>query len=302
MAERTQDVVNLVDIEWNLAQMGIYRTDPPAARQHGQRSLTLARQLEQPALVARSLNQLAFAESVWGGLAAAERYAQEALPLFVTLGDRAMEVDSLCLLADALTRQGRASEGVDLARRAHALSRQIENLWGESNSAVRLALALLESNACDEARATAQAGIELARNHQMMPLLILNLTALGMAQRVQQQLPAAIATHQEAYSLSEAIHYTYFQAMSASELCADFAAQDDWASAYQWATRARQLRHPEVLTFPGFDCHREIEALLRYGETDLAQAEVARISALVGDNPRYQQVQEACLTALATAT
>jgi DNA-binding SARP family transcriptional activator len=298
-AERVNDLATLVDMEWNLAQMAIYQTEPVLSRQHGQRALALARQLGGEERVARSLNQLAFAECAWGNLPVAATYAAEAHTLYATLGDQAMLADSLCLLADAQTRLGQAAAGVESAKAAEAISLKIENVWGQANSKVRLALAYLDLGDLPTAQVAAEAGVTLARTHQILPLLILNLTVLGIIQRSDQKPLQALKLHQEALEISQMIGYVYFQAMTLLELCADSGAAGDWSTAYGQAVQTLFLQPPDVLLFPGFSHWALVEALVRKGDLSAAQQATTSFAVLAVDNPRYHRVHQRNLALLA---
>src|SRR5262249_48031424 len=102
-ATASGDPAVVAETEWNLAQTACYGGEPAAACAHGERALALARLLEQPEAVARCLNQLALVGRLWGDWSVAEQRAMEARRLYASLGDRAMEADSLILAAGMLT-------------------------------------------------------------------------------------------------------------------------------------------------------------------------------------------------------
>jgi len=62
IAELNNDLPGLAETEWNLAQSGVGRIDPHFILAHGERALTLARQLDLSDLIARSLNGIAYAK------------------------------------------------------------------------------------------------------------------------------------------------------------------------------------------------------------------------------------------------
>jgi len=290
VAEQSGDRASLADTELNLAQLGIYRTDVEWMQTHGERALTLARQLDSLELLARALNQLAFAETVWGQLAAAISHAEEARGLYSALGNRAMEADSLCLLSDACVRFGELERGLAAARAAQTISNEIENAWGQVNSAIRLGLGLLESGAHGEALKVARAGAEAARRNNIPQLLALNLAVLGGVYRALLAADEARAAHDEALRLATMMRYEYFEEMASSELCADCATAGDWEGAADYARRALALRDPNVIAFPAFSRWVETEALCRSGDAELAAKDARRFGELSEGNRRYRVV------------
>lgn len=88
--------------------------------------------------------------------------------------------------------------GTGTRRRACRLSkpsREIENGWGQANSAIRLALGLLESGSYSDALEEAKRGVEIVRREHIPPLLILNLTVMGNVYRALFAVASALATH-----------------------------------------------------------------------------------------------------------
>jgi DNA-binding SARP family transcriptional activator/tetratricopeptide (TPR) repeat protein len=71
-AEASDDRVGMAETTWNLAQIAYYAFDPRAALAHGHRGLALARDLERPDLIARSLNVIAHANRMLGQWDASE--------------------------------------------------------------------------------------------------------------------------------------------------------------------------------------------------------------------------------------
>jgi tetratricopeptide (TPR) repeat protein len=306
IAQASGDKTGLADTEWNLAQLGIYLASPDHFAAHSARALALARELDSPELgsrdlVARTLNQIAFAETVWGQLAGAVGHADEARALYAALGNRAMEADSLCLLSDACVRSGELGRGLDAARAARAISLEIENSWGQANSAIRLALGLLESGHYGQALKTVRTGIEVARVNNIPPLLILSLVIAGNIYRALFSLDEARAAHQEAAQIAESLGgQPYFEEMAAAELCADCAVAGDWPQAAEHSRRAFRLHNPKVIVFPGLTRWHLAEALIRVGEADRASDDAQAFEALIGDNRRYRLVHLRMLAVLAS--
>jgi DNA-binding SARP family transcriptional activator/predicted ATPase len=291
----------LAETELNLAQLGIYRTDIEWMRTHGERALALARQLNSEELLARALNQIAFAETVWGQVGSAIPRAEEAHQLYAALGNRVMEADSLCLLSDAGVRFGKLEQGIASARLAQQISNEIENVWGQANSAIRLGLGLLESGEYEEALRVVQRGAELARRHNILPLLVLNLTVIGNIHRAVFMLEQACLEHEEALKIAVLLHYPYFEEMANSELCADRVLAGDIHKAAEYARQALALRNSTVLAFPGFSRWAEVEALCQTGNVDSAEKDVQCFGEFCEGNPRYRLVHLRSLAILAKA-
>jgi tetratricopeptide (TPR) repeat protein len=73
-----------------------------------------------------------------------------------------------------------------------------------------------------------------------------------------------------------------------AELCALQALAGDWDQAYGYARQTLHSRGDEPLLPIALIGWYEIEALLRGGDSDLARAEVERLSKIVGNNMRYR--------------
>lgn len=119
-------------------------------------------------------------------------------------------------------------------------------------------------------------------------LIILNLMTLGMGQRLLGQVKAALGTQQQAIAIQEEAAARIFADWSLAELSALYALQGEWALAHAFARRAIPAREEETALPITLTSHYEITALLRGGDSALAQTEVQRLGQLCGDNPRYQ--------------
>ncbi len=289
VAEQSGDTAGLVETEWNLAQIGYYMFDPNALP-HGERALALARELGRPELLARSLNGLAW---VKGDLAAdwpqAVAYAEEARALYISLGNRAMEADCLCLLANARLYLGQPQAAMGAARAAQVTTREIENPWGQAHSAFQLAKCALEVGAYAEALAQAQQGAALAQARQMPMLSLLCLDLQGVVQRTLGMFDAACETHQAAAAQVAAAPALAppLAPMIIVELIADHAAAGDWRTACVEAQRLKDV------TFDGAAPYTLmlsfgllIETFLRAGEVEAAAAFVQRIGERMRESRR----------------
>ena len=166
VAERSNDITGMVETEWNIAQLSFYQLDMRSLIEHGDRALQLACQLDQPELIARSLNVIASGKKETGCWSEGEACAEEALALYRQLGNRAMEADCLCLLASILLNTGRTQEGITAARTAYTISLEIENVWGQANGSYHLAVGAMEMGGYAEALGLAQQCISLARRSE----------------------------------------------------------------------------------------------------------------------------------------
>lgn len=289
VAEQSGDPAGLVETEWNLARLLMFRSDVVAAWAHAGRALTLAREhgLTEPA--GRTLNWMAIIETMVGRYADAVAQAGEARSLYATGGDRAMEADSLSHAAGALIRLGRAREGVAAARAGRRISLTIENSWGQAATAMQLALGLQECGEYAEALTTAQAGLAAARLTGYPVLQLLNLGQLGSVQRSLGLLEDARLTLDDAWALCGGIDYPAFKEWVAGELCAVHAASGDWDAAASYAREALALCS-EHMSYCAFVRHIEIEALLRAGDVEGAEMDLRDTARLAELGPRMRLV------------
>jgi DNA-binding SARP family transcriptional activator len=289
-AERSGDSLLLAEIEWNLAQLSFYRSDPISGTVHGERALLLARELGQQELIARSLNALAYTKKALARWEETESCAEEGRDLYRALGNRAMEADCLCLLALAKINTGRTVEGIHDAQAALSICQEIENAWGQLNCTYHLAMGSLEIGAYTEALAYAQQGEKIARNHKL-PILMGNaLTVLGKVQRAMLNLDAARAAHLEALAITDAWAMLAFIEMNANELCADYALAGAWDDAYMYAVKVLNIGLGYFYLYAGYDRWYITEALVRAGERERAAEDVRRFGERVGTSRRFRMV------------
>jgi tetratricopeptide (TPR) repeat protein len=76
----------------------------------------------------------------------------------------------------------------------------------------------------------------------------------------------------------------------APELCALYAAVGEWKQAYDYAKQVTRSAGDEPLLPFSLTGWYETEALLRGGDEQLARAEVAQLSQIVGTNRRYKVI------------
>jgi predicted ATPase/DNA-binding SARP family transcriptional activator len=292
IAAAANDQVGLIESECTLCQIGQFQFEREAAVAHAQRALDLARQVGDEALVARSLNLLAYA--LMGPPAAlpqVEAAAAEASDIFRRLGNRALEADSLAMAAATQLHRGRTRNALPQLQAAQAIVREIENSWGQVNVAFHLAFALLELGREDEALAVVQEGVQTARRDGHTTLLYGALAARGTVYRALGDLERALADHQAAQQGFEQLPLSLLPAISAVHCCADCALAGDWPAASEYARQSLAVRDLTWLWTwmqAGFFYDHVIEALLWAGEVETAVDALARFRQAVGDNPRYR--------------
>ncbi|HEY6407325.1 MAG TPA: AAA family ATPase [Ktedonobacteraceae bacterium] len=287
IAESSQNTADIAETAWNLAQTGFYTGKFSAALLHGERALALARELDLRELIGRSLQVLATTECAMGRWEECLAHAQEGRARYVGLGHRPREAACLGMLATASILAGQPQEGVDLARAALAISREIEDLLGQIHGAVQLELGLLECGVYSEALAVIQQGIALARAHEIPTFMVIVLNEAGNVYREMQALEDAQAAHREALTRCEGTMPSSWLGRIAGELCADCALAGQWQDAYSYAFKAAALRDP-LMIYGGLARWHEIEALLRGGNPEQAREEVRRIGEHAHNSRRYR--------------
>ncbi|MCC7360315.1 MAG: AAA family ATPase [Anaerolineales bacterium] len=287
-AAQTSGAGLLAETELSLAQLAYHTFDYPATRRHSQQSLALARELNNPELIAGSLNTLAYAEALLGQARACHAHMEEAKRIYAALGNRALEVDCLTIMAVVNLWQGHLATSLADARTAHAISQAIGNPWGQIHSSSVLAGGLLDQGDYGEALRVAEQGRQLAPGHDLVLVSLLNLLILGAVHRATLDMTAAQAVHLEAAKLIEATPSALLAEMAAAELCADFALAGAWPEAGRYAREALASRQYDAVPLLVSPHWLETEALLRCGEVDQAREDARRWGKLVGHLPRYR--------------
>ncbi|HUS16238.1 MAG TPA: hypothetical protein VM536_14665, partial [Chloroflexia bacterium] len=207
---------------------------------------------------------------------------------------RAMEADSLCVIANVAIHQGRPADALAAAAAAQEISRSIGNTWGQASSALPLTLALLETGDTAGALRAAEDGARLARGEGLSPpMLVFSLARLGAAQRAAGSLDAAITTHEEALALcADPGMRWWFAEMIAAELCADYVRRGDWPAAAGYAERAL-AGNDGTLPFIALLFPELVKALARSGAVAHAAAVTRAFGQRARDNPRYHRAYKA---------
>lgn len=300
-AEEVGDQALIADVEWHLAQLGSYTFDSPAIAMHSLRALGIARKLGDTELAARCLNALSYGEKRIGHMRAAEGYAREGLALYQQLGNRAMEVDCVCMLASIEFNRGRIAEGIALAQRAYKVSLDIGNAWGQVNSMYHLALGALEQGAYEQARDLAQRCVALTEEFQLHVLQANMYSLLGIVQRSLGKPDEARASHLKALELAKIIASNALITMAASELCADEALLGNWEEAAALALDVVNRRSASFVMVFELSRWYVTEALIRAGYLERAREDLERWRARIEECFRHHIPYLRAVAALADA-
>lgn len=287
-AAQANDRTLIADVEWHLAQLGFYDFDAPTIIAHSQRALAIAREEGLVELIARSLNVLSYGEKQSGHLNEAEMHAKEAMTLFQTVGNRAMAVDSMCVIADIMLNQGRVEEGIALAQTAYDVSLEISNMWGQVNSMYHLAFGRLERGAVKEALMLAERCVALTEEFKLQVLQVNSYTLSGIVQRALGTIDEACSTHLTALRLGQQVSSPALIAAAAVELCADYAMLGQWENAETLALQVAMGKSNLFVLVFGLSRWYVTEALVRAGHIQLAIEDLDRWKARIGESPRHR--------------
>ncbi len=148
---------------WYQVMLALSTADLEKAIMHGERALGLARISGYLESIVQSLDVLASVKLSIGAWEEYEHLVTEVHAGYVTLEDRAMEADALCMLANAHLHRGQLRLGITHARNALAISQEIRNVWGQVNALYDLTSGLLDSGAYTEALDRALQAVASAR-------------------------------------------------------------------------------------------------------------------------------------------
>jgi tetratricopeptide (TPR) repeat protein len=193
---------------------------------------------------------------------------------------------------------GKTLESLSMLRETYEFSQEIANLWGEAESAWRLAGAYLESGEFGKAIMFARQGGKQAQIVGQPTMIELALTTMGMVQRTMMALGPARETLSEVVARSNERGRAGYADWALSEVCAVHALADDWKEANALAKKALRMRSEKGLLPLGLTGWYEIEALLR-GDDALTRAELKRLEAAVGSLPRYRLMLQRCQAVMA---
>lgn len=290
VAEAHGDTRGLAEAEANLCLSEFYDFERSAALEHGERAIELARETGERELIARCLNAAGYAASgvnLWDRV---ERYGEEAHRLYADLGNRALEVDSLMLVMFARINTGDTASGVAEARKALAISQEIDNLWGEANCRNHLAAGLLDLGEYGEAYRVIQGAVAL-EGLETMPQYMAAHTVRGMVYRTLQDFEKALADHLHAEEHFGQMDNPQLTWVLAPHFCADYVALGNWDQAYEHAKVAMRTKD-FAWYYTGFVYWTVIEALLHGGDQQKAEEDITELEEAVGHVPRYRIVVE----------
>jgi DNA-binding SARP family transcriptional activator/tetratricopeptide (TPR) repeat protein len=288
VAEKSGDRRGLAETEWNLSLAARMKEESYEALHHGEQALAIARELGHPQLLARCLNSLAYAHARLRHWNTVEVYAVEARDLYAAAGNRVLEADSQRVAGWAQLYAGQPQDSLATLRETFAFSRQIENLWGEAESAWRLASALLEVGQYGEAIRMSRTAAEQVRRVGPPTMVLLALSTRGAVQRAVMALESARGTLLDLLDELSERSLSGFADWALAELCAVHALAGDWDQACLYARQTLESREDPSLLPMGLTSWYETEALLRGGECDLARAEVERLGKIVEDHKRFR--------------
>src|SRR5579884_518856 len=286
--EKSNDTTALAETEWSLAQLYFYRFDVRATVEHGQRALTLARQLDWAELVARCLNVTAYGIKDSGQWEEYMPYAQEALDIYRRLGNRAMEVDCRCLLASVKIHTGQPAAALAIAEEARAIALEAENLWGQANTLYHMATAYMEMGKYGEALALAQQCMDIARTHDITTWTGNSQMLAGTVYRAILALDEARAAHLASMAVHETVQSYPLTRVASAEVCADCALSGLWEEAAAFARLAIEPDIPLFLLATRLHRCYETQALLRAGEVELAANYTRLVGESIGSNRRHR--------------
>lgn len=299
VATASDDKVGVVETKWNLALVARLDRQSQQACFYAEQALEMARQLEQPELIARSLNTLVYSNLRLRRWESALAYAEEARVYYAAVGDQIMEADCLRQIGWTKLFCGQPQEATRLLGTAYAMSLRLANHWGEADCAFKLAQALLEVGDYGEALRLAERGVAVARTLKHPHLMVLNLMALGTAQRTVLALDTARETQMQALVMQQEATSAVFSDWALSELCAISVLEGNWEAAQDYAHQALAAPEEESQLPIALASWYETEALLRGGDGALARSEVQHLGQWIGHNRRYRLVYLRSLAVLA---
>jgi tetratricopeptide (TPR) repeat protein len=115
-ARAANDQAAIVETEWNRALLNVYQSNSAAALEHAQAVLTIAKRGDDRSLLARVHNIIGTAQNALGQVAEARAHLREALRLFESIGDRALQSDTLRLLTNSELLLGDSAAALSAAQ------------------------------------------------------------------------------------------------------------------------------------------------------------------------------------------
>ncbi|MDQ2902017.1 MAG: AAA family ATPase [Chloroflexota bacterium] len=300
MAAQENDTLELALTQWYQTMIDLYTANLSTATTHGERAVALARSIGKPDVIIQSLDALAFITMQLGAWKENEQWATEVHTLYAALQDRAMEADSLCMLANACLHRGQLQMGIRHARSALTISRQTKNVWGQVNALYDLGTGLCDSGAYTEALALALQAVANARtlsthSARANTLLLRALIQLGSIYRALQTVDAARAIDLEALRLNETSESHSYTTVVTTVLCADYALAAEWDDAHHYARQAATVADDQGISYAELPHWSVTKALLHAGDVVQTREHLRRLDARSGDGLRDRvQYLRAC--------
>jgi DNA-binding SARP family transcriptional activator/predicted ATPase len=316
LAQISSDQHALAETAWNWAQIiGVVWDDPKRALSHGEQALSLAREISDQELEARSLSSLGWIHLRGGDFQKGMDCLEASLALYAALGNeqiasrelslpsfaigapltqplthRASEAMCWAVLAFAQVNSGQVQHSLHSGRRALALSREIKNVWAQILSTLSLTQGLLDAGAYEEALVLIEHAVALARTLPLTVNFPRLLTVLGSIYQAVQQWEEAHRTLEEAVAVAERLDLGPLRVPVFSQLCMHYVLAGEWEAAYGYASKSIVLRKSTdaALIAWDFSPHYETEALLRGGEERQAREEVHRLGERLGPYRRFR--------------
>lgn len=287
VAEQHGDQRGIAETEWNRGMAAIENNELHLARQHVERALAIARNLEHLQLVARCINILAYLYLHQREWKKVETAAREASQLYTNVGNLVLAADTQRVLGTSLRYCGELQQSLAVLQETASFSYQIENLWGQVEADWRLASTWLDLGDYSQAIRLSRQSVRQAHKLGHHPLTMWAAIMWGTVQRTILDLAAARET---LLPLLEQEQDDFRSDWLHEELCAVFALAGEWEQAHHYSTLVLASRRKHSILPTGLSTWHEIEALLRGGAGDLARTEVERLAGIVDDNKRYRLV------------
>jgi tetratricopeptide (TPR) repeat protein len=204
-----------------------------------------------------------------------------------------MRAQCLCILAVARVNLGEVRPGIEAAREATGIGRELKNEFVQAHAANNLVHGLTEAGEYEEALRVAREGLSIARGAPSLTLLLFQLVVLGNVFLAMLRLGEAHEAYLEALELADrTAPLRRWRSVIVPKLCASRALAGDWAGAHAYALESLNVRDdlPARLVWMDFLRYRETEALLRGGDEELAREDARRLGERVGNNPRFRLV------------
>ncbi len=286
LAEQCGDQRGMAETEWNLSRTHLHMGERDRALEHAQQALTLARELDHPLLLARGVQGVSFALTQHRQWEEAERYAAEAQKQYAEVGNLIMAADNQRMVGGCQLQSGYPQKGLATMEEALAFSQQVENLWGQAESARFLSTIYAELGNYGEALKMAREAITQAQKVGE-PIMTNAKTAVGFTYRAIMALDIAQKYQLEVMAATAAGGFNPFPDWTLSELCAVYAMAGEWAQAHDYAKQVLEFHAGSDVLPMGMAGWYETEAMLRGGDGDLARLGVERQALVVGQNRRY---------------